>query len=161
MLYYKNKNIYFIMKIKYIIVFFVICFFMFLIFQKIIYIEKISNPNSIDKVIYLNLDKRTDRRNEIEGELNKLDIDYIRFSAIENKNGPIGCCESHLEIIKLARKNEYKNVLIFEDDFTLLVTKEQFYEEMNKLFSSNVNFDVCLLAYNTNNLLESEYPFLY
>ena len=34
---------------------------------------------------------------------------------------------------------------------------------MNKLFSSNVNFDVCLLAYNTHPsyLQKTEYPFLY
>ena len=162
------------MKIKNIIVFFVTCFFMFIIVQQIIYfyflsnnqkyMENMSNQSPIDKIIYINLDKRTDRRNEIEGELNELGIginDYIRFPAIEHKNGSIGCSKSHLACIKLAKQNGYKNVLILEDDFTLLVSKEQFYKEINDLFNPNVNFDVCLLAYNTNNLNESEYSFLY
>lgn len=120
---------------------------------------EIENP--IDKIIYINLDRRTDRRNEIEEELDELGIDYIRFPAIENKNGALGCSKSNLECVKLAKKNRYKNVLILEDDFTLLISKEQFYEEINKLFSPNVNFDVCLLAYNANYLQECEYPFLY
>ena len=163
------------MNMKNIILLFVLLFFIFIIIQHIFYflsnnqnypyIEKMSNQsenNPIDKVIYINLDRRTDRRNEIEGELNKLGIDdYTRFTAIENKNGSLGCSKSHLECIKLAKQNGYKNVLILEDDFTLLVSKEQFYEEINKLFDANINFDVCLLAYNTTNLQETEYPFLY
>lgn len=162
------------MKIKNIIVFCVLLFFIFIIAQQILLfltmnqaytymnMEKMSNQNPIDKIIYINLDKRIDRKNEIEGELKKIGIDdYIRFPAIENKNGALGCSKSNLECVKLAKQNGYKNVLILEDDFTLLVSKEQFYEEMNKLFSPNVNFDVCLLAYNTHYLHESEYPFLY
>lgn len=160
------------MKLQDILLILIICFFIFIIVYQIIsflsnnkktHLENMSaekNESPIEKIIYINLDKRTDRKNEIEGELNVLGIDYIRFPAIEHKNGAIGCSKSHLECIKLAKKNGYKNVLILEDDFMLLVSKEQFYEEMNQLFQPNVKFDVCLLAYNTPNLYDSEYLFL-
>ena len=46
-----------------------------------------------------------------------------------------------------------------EDDFEFIVNKNEFYNQINNLFQ--VQFDVCLLAYNTPNLYDSEYPFLY
>jgi len=127
----------------------------------IITISYISySSNKIDHIIYINLDKRVDRKEQIEGELERFNLtNYERFSAIQNDNGAIGCSKSHLEVIKLAKKRGYKNILVLEDDFQFIVSKEKFNKQINKLF--NVDFDVCLLAYNTPNLYESEYPFLY
>ena len=53
----------------------------------------------------------------------------------------------------------YKNILVLEDDFDFLVNKEEFNNQINKLFQ--IKFDVCLLAYNTPNLYKSNFPFLY
>jgi glycosyl transferase family 25 len=127
----------------------------------IITISYISySSNKIDHIIYINLDKRVDRKEQIEGELERFNLtNYERFSAIQNDNGAIGCSKSHLEVIKLAKKRGYKNILVLEDDFQFIVSKEKFNKQINKLF--NVDFDVCLLAYNTPNLYESEYSFLY
>ena len=60
----------------------------------------------------------------------------------------IGCTQSHLEIIKMAKQNNYKNILILEDDFTFTVSKDIFEEQIDLLFKSNVNFDICMLSYN-------------
>jgi len=104
--------------------------------------------HNIDKIFYINLDKRTDRRNEIEQELNKMELPYERFPAVYNKEGNVGCGYSHLSVLKLARNRGYKNVLIFEDDFTFLVSKTELENYLELLFSNIKNFDVCFLSYN-------------
>lgn len=113
----------------------------------------------IEKVYYVNLDSRPDRRTQIEKELDGMGIRYERFPAIYDENGAIGCCKSHLAIIKLAKKNKYKNVLVFEDDFQFLVSKKEFYKNMRAL--KKIPFDGCLLAYNTVNLLDSPFSKLH
>ena len=103
----------------------------------------------IDKIIYINLDKREDRKNQIEEQFNNYNLEYERFSAIEYKNfGTYGCGMSHLLVLKKAKEQGYKNILIFEDDFEFIVDKETFENELSNLFESGLNFDVCMLAYN-------------
>ena len=74
--------------------------------------------NYFDKIYCINLKKRPDRWEESLKEFKKLDIadDVIRFDAVDIQPGIIGCTKSHYEIVKLAKKNKYKNILIFEDD---------------------------------------------
>jgi len=102
------------------------------------------------KAFYINLDYRTDRKEQIERELNAKDIPFERYSAIYHKIGSIGCSKSHLNAIKLARDRNYNNIIIFEDDFKFIVNKDEFYQEIEKL--NSITFDVCLLSYNTTNL---------
>jgi glycosyl transferase family 25 len=135
------------------IIIFLICLFL--------YITKSKKINeTLFNIIYLNLDYRTDRKDEIEKELDKFNlINFERFPAISHQNGAIGCSKSHLAIIKKAKENGYKNLLVLEDDFEFIVNKDEFYKQINNLFQ--VPFDVCLLAYNTPNLYDSQHPFLY
>lgn len=118
----------------------------------------------IDKIIYINLEHRTDRKKEIENELDNFRLPYERFNAIATPNfGILGCSLSHLAVLKMARDNKWKNILIFEDDFIFSVDKKEFYENIKLLFDKEnpVNFDICMLSYN---LIKSEpsllYPFL-
>ena len=83
---------------------------------------------NIDHIFYINLDKRKDRRVEIEQELNKMELPFERFKAIETPGrGILGCGLSHLSVFKLAKERKYKNVLIFEDDFYFLISKPELY----------------------------------
>ena len=107
----------------------------------------------IAKIIYINLERRSDRLHEITEELTTFNLEGERFNAISNSNGIVGCGYSHLEVLKLAKQRGYKNILILEDDFTFLIPKEQFEKELAMLFEHNIPFDVCMLAYN---LMESE-----
>ncbi len=68
--------------------------------------------------IVINLDKRTDRLQQVRADLHQLGItDMNRLSAVENKEyGLIGCTQSHINALKLAMKNGREKVLIFEDD---------------------------------------------
>jgi hypothetical protein len=104
----------------------------------------------IDKIIYINLEHRNDRREQIEHELNNMNLSYERFNAIKINDHPgyVGCGYSHLNVLKIARERGYKNILIFEDDFEFLVSKEKFKEQLNLLFSSEIEFDICMLSYN-------------
>ena len=105
--------------------------------------------NNIDKIIYINLEKRKDRKEEIENELNKFNLSYERYNAIVNTNaGIVGCGYSHLNVLKIAKERNYKNILILEDDFMFLVSKEEFEDKLNKFFDRFREFDVCMLSYN-------------
>ena len=104
------------------------------------------------KIIYINLDKRIGKKREMEQELKSHGLVAERFPAHYNEMGIAGCTHSHLDVLKLAKERGYPQVLILEDDFEFLVSKEEFEEEMNALYSGP-KFDVCMLSYN---LIESE-----
>jgi glycosyl transferase family 25 len=111
----------------------------------------------IDKIIYINLSKRTDRREEIENELNNFNLDYERFEAIPTPDfGIYGCGLSHLSVLKLAKERNYKNILILEDDFEFIVTKDVFEENLNAFFQENKDYNVCMLSYNLHEYLSIE-----
>ncbi len=106
---------------------------------------------NINKIIYINLDKRTDRKEQIEKELNSFNLQYTRYSAIHHNSGIVGCGYSHLNVLKIAKEENLKNVLILEDDFTFLVSKEEFENELDKFFKFvGDDYDVCMISYNLN-----------
>jgi glycosyl transferase family 25 len=104
--------------------------------------------SNIDKIIYINLEKRTDRKEEIESELNKFELPFERFNAIGHQSGIVGCGYSHLGVLKLAKERNYKNVLILEDDFMFLVSKEEFENQLTEFFNTVKDYDVCMISYN-------------
>jgi glycosyl transferase family 25 len=107
------------------------------------------------------LNKRTDRREQIEKELNEFGLKYERFEAIETHGfGTHGCGLSHLAVLKLAKENNYKNVLILEDDFTFLVSKDEFEQELTSFFNLKIPFDVLMLSYNLYQGEDTEYGFI-
>jgi glycosyl transferase family 25 len=77
---------------------------------------------------YINLDRRTDRRAMVEKEFADKGLNVERFKAIEHAYPGIGCTLSHVAVLKLARERGYESVMIFEDDFTFLVSKEEWDE---------------------------------
>lgn len=98
--------------------------------------------------IYINLEKRLDRKINILTELNKIEItNPFRFNAIEMKNGAIGCSLSHIKCLELAIKNNYEHVLICEDDISIL-EPELFKNNVNQFLNSNIEWDVVLIAGN-------------
>lgn len=109
----------------------------------------------IDKIVFINLSKRKDRLQEIHEEFEKYHFPkekILRFEAIETPHfGLIGCGKSHIEVLKMAKENHWKNVLILEDDFHIVVSKEEFYESLSYFFSnidSKHLWDVLMFAYN-------------
>ena len=106
--------------------------------------------HNIDKIIYINLDKRPDRRRRIEEEFKRMGIPpnkIERFAAINNEKRPeCGCSESHLQVLEIARNRGYKNVLVLEDDFQFIVEKQLFYSNISLL--NSLDYDVVMLSYS-------------
>ena len=100
--------------------------------------------------VYINLDHRTDRRAEIESECARLGVPVERFPARTSVTPSHGCTLSHLEVLKLAKERGLPEVLIFEDDFQFLITREEWTELLAHL---PADYDVVMLSYN---LLRSE-----
>lgn len=114
-----------------------------------------------DHIFYINLDHRSDRRSEIERELEAMGLASIseRFSAIRHETiGGVGCGRSHVEVLKLAKERGYKDILVLEDDFMFTVDKSEFEQGIERI--SDIPFDVCLLSYNLMDSRETDYSFV-
>ena len=103
----------------------------------------------VDNVYLINMDKDTERLEKVTKECKKFNINFERFSGVNplklskkelNKYvsktcqnicpyGLIGCGVSHMKIYEDALKNNYKNILVLEDD---VYFDEKLYEELNK-----------------------------
>jgi hypothetical protein len=70
----------------------------------------------VDKIYCINLKDRTEKRQFMANQFKKFNMKVSFFNAIRHKKGYIGCLLSHLEIIKMAKKNKYSKVLVLEDD---------------------------------------------
>lgn len=104
-----------------------------------------------DRVFYINLDSDHSRKSAMEEKLAQVGIrNYERVPGVKIgvlpqiqfwrnfiKNdlkyllGSLGCRESHLECIRIAKKKGYKKILILEDDAVFL-------NDPNTILSSNV-----------------------
>ena len=98
----------------------------------------------VDKVVYINLDHREDRRQVMQkffddGHIPSEKIE--RFSGIKHDVGIIGCAQGHISILKMAKANNWKSVLILEDDLQW-VNFEENYKKLEQLKS----YDVCMLG---------------
>ena len=102
--------------------------------------------------LYINLKSRTDRKQHVENQLNSLGIfsplyPPQRFNAIKHPTGAIGCAMSHLYCLQIAKKNNWKNVIIVEDDITFL-DPVKFKIQLSKFLKYHPHFDVLLLGGN-------------
>ena len=105
----------------------------------------------LDRIFYINLEYRQDRKEEIETELQKYDLlnkseRFIGFHV--PTQGILGCSKSHLSVLKLAKERGYKNILILEDDFEFVVCKEEFERNLSDFFESGLEYNVCMISFN-------------
>jgi hypothetical protein len=101
----------------------------------------------IDKAVYINLDHREDRRqlmNKFKNEGHIPDEKFVRYSAVSNSNGIIGCALSHIGVLKMAKKHEWKSVLILEDDLEWIDFNVG-YAHLEETIAQEP-WDVCLLT---------------
>lgn len=112
---------------------------------------KIYNNNVDDfkkYTYYINLEHRKDRNEETLKELKSFGIhNPIRFNAIKDDIGMIGCGKSHLEVLKLARENNLPHVLIIEDDIKFL-DPDLTNKTLNNILNSGLNWNVIILGGN-------------
>ena len=118
--------------------------------------------NYIHIALYINLARRTDKREHIENELTKYELPFARYNAFEYPDFySYGCAMSHLGVLKQARDNGYKNVLILEDDFKFSLSKEVIEEQLTEIFTLKPDFDVCMLSYNLQHSIDTEHDKIY
>lgn len=112
------------------------------------YKRKYRNKNKLN-VVYINLDIRKDRNEQMIQELKGFCKKYTRLSASHHEQGYLGCSESHIRSIQLAIEKKFKHVLIFEDDFTFVQNKEKVYDDVVDFIKKQKDeWDVLLLSFN-------------
>jgi hypothetical protein len=119
----------------------------------------INDPyDIIDKILYINLDSRKDRRIEIEEQFVKADIPkekIERISGVYNTRGGLGCTASHIKCLKQAIMNEWNNVLILEDDFNFIDNIELVKNSIKTIIDFYNDWDVIFFSGN----VYRTYPF--
>jgi glycosyl transferase family 25 len=99
-------------------------------------------------IVYINLDRRTDRRDQLEEELSRMGLRGERFAAIEHASGIVGCGMSHLAVLERAKAAEWESVLVLEDDFQFIVDKTMLETRMTAFFDKGLPYDVLMLSYH-------------
>ena len=104
----------------------------------------------IDKIIYINMDARRDRRAELEAEFARLGIPedkIMRFPASSYSGCPnTGCLVSHANVIHLAYEMGYQNVLVLEDDFRFIEDAAKVNADIRAFFEMKLDWDVLMLT---------------
>ena len=83
---------------------------------------KFNNIKIADIGFYINLDKRKDRKEKIESQLNEFNISGVeRFSAFDEYDAnTLNCKRSHLMLMKKLLDSDFDTLLILEDDCLFL-----------------------------------------
>jgi GR25 family glycosyltransferase involved in LPS biosynthesis len=117
----------------------------------------------IDCVYYINLDHRTDRREEIEQELDTMGLlsKTIRVPGVSIPElGILGCAYAHRNALHIFLQSPHTNCIILEDDFVFRMDKEYCEFLLTAVFANEIEFDCILLAGNILNSEETIWPFL-
>jgi GR25 family glycosyltransferase involved in LPS biosynthesis len=103
--------------------------------------------NKIYKYV-VNLDRREDRMKSISFEMNYIGWDFERFSAVDtNDHG--GCSLSHIQIIKNAIEKGLDEVMVIEDDCTIMPYAKSLIESITK-DTKNIDYGIFNLAPTLN-----------
>jgi GR25 family glycosyltransferase involved in LPS biosynthesis len=108
--------------------------------------------NKIDGIVYINLEKREDRKKLILHEFNIINTDMKKVNKVSGiytpKNGHKGCVQSHILALQIAIMNNWNNVLIFEDDMMINVNPSIFNDMINNSmdYLKDKKWDVLMLA---------------
>ena len=107
-----------------------------------------NSIDNIDAFIYINLEDRTDRKQELLNEFEKLNIPKNKIRKISGvripKNGHKGCMQSHILALQMAKLNKWDTVAIFEDDARLNVEPSVFKTMIEKALGIN-KWDMIIL----------------
>lgn len=111
-------------------------------------------------ITYINLEHRNDRRERIEAEFAKIGAKNVtRFEAHRHERGAIGCAMSHRDVIRAARPEPGRLLMVCEDDLKFLVDRARLDHLIERFFCDS-RMDVLCLAYNRRNGVEVDADFL-
>jgi mannosyltransferase OCH1-like enzyme len=97
--------------------------------------------------LVINLKNNVERMERVTKELKKINIECERFDAINNEQGIVGCCMSHIECLKLAQKKNLSQIMIWEDDSIFVEEDITNFSDSIIEFSNKIKkWDVLLLS---------------
>jgi GR25 family glycosyltransferase involved in LPS biosynthesis len=115
--------------------------------QKGLRMDKVKGPYVI------NLDHRTDRWAEVQGEFAKLGVTPVRIPAVYTPgDGSTGCLASHILTLDLSDNVGCPVVWVCEDDVTFTVNKDAINMYINEFLKSDA--DVLCLGFSSYKHLE-------
>jgi len=104
----------------------------------------------MEKIIYINMDARTDRRSALLQEFDRIGFPkdkIIRFPASSYNGCPnSGCLLSHANVLEMAYDMDFQNVLILEDDFVFIDDIQKIHADIKAFFELNIPWDVVMLT---------------
>ncbi len=119
---------------------------------------------TIERVFYINLEHRRDRKQHIEQELRRLNVSSRKMIAIKGVhdilNGHRGCLWSHIDALLQAKKLKCSTALILEDDCIFESSAEKIHELLCH-FMDHVQedgWDVFLLGGKIKKKMQSSLP---
>jgi GR25 family glycosyltransferase involved in LPS biosynthesis len=87
-----------------------------------------SDLNSFDGILYINLTHRLDRKKQMEEELKEIAHKVFRIEGcFDELNGARGCVLSHIKALEFALDKGWGTVLILEDDCFFQKKRDQSY----------------------------------
>lgn len=112
----------------------------------------------IECVVFINLDRRVDRREEIQRELDRVGFPrqkVLRVAGIDRPDRPhVGCNLSHVKALRTALALDVDSALILEDDFDFTTNVESLQTCLERLYTREAdNWDVVHLATGRPELL--------
>lgn len=113
--------------------------------------------NKIPHTYLINLDKRQDRLEQSTKVLGDYGIQFERFAAIEKENGKQGIRSTLIAVFEDAIRNDYHNILVFEDDIEFKVAPEIFHELMDNALETAPRYDVLFLGANMSETAHEPY----
>jgi GR25 family glycosyltransferase involved in LPS biosynthesis len=124
--------------------------------------------DEFDKTFLINLERRKDRLDSFDEQVKSLNLgEYERFDAVDGKkidlsqyktslnSGQLGLILTVIDIIKICKEKNYKNVLILEDD-CIFTEKNINYKNILSYFPSD--WDMIYFGGNHNNHMGWEQP---
>lgn len=114
----------------------------------------VETPFNEIKIVYINLESRSDRREQIETEFKNIGLkSYSRFEAISKEDGALGCVLSHIKVLEEWDIKQHKYLLICEDDVQFQSSIYEF-ANLTQHFIEDINLDVLCLGFNNYNQIE-------
>ncbi len=121
-----------------------------------------SGWDAVDAVLYINLANRSDRRNHLIEELERVGVpvDKIhRVGAIKRDPGALGCTLSHIKAFQMILAEGWERVLVLEDDFTWMPGEEgRVADKIGALMTCKKPWDVVQISWNPSGRVIGEGP---
>ena len=120
--------------------------------------------DKVNKIVYINMDARTDRKSILLREFERLgfpDDKIMRFPASSYHGcANTGCLLSHANALEMAYNMNFQNVLILEDDFVFIEDTQKIHNDIKSFFELKIDWDVVMfttcaavVSENTNSLI--------